>query len=74
MPTDPETGWIEPLIVINGTELTFAESMAVRVAVNAFQLTLSDPPFRVGLGAQLAENFEAALSRVERAMRPREPR
>lgn len=61
---DPETGWREATIVINGRQLSFAESMSLRVAVTSFRMTLSEPSYREGLGP-VAEGYDACLSRIE---------
>jgi hypothetical protein len=37
---DPETGWVEADITVNGQKLTFAQSMTVRVALQTFAQTL----------------------------------
>jgi hypothetical protein len=64
---DPETGWIEASVTINGRTLSFAEAMSLRVAVGAFRIQLEDPVFRAGLGA-VATNYDAHLARVEQLM------
>lgn len=70
MITDLETGWVEPTIIINGVELSFAEALAVRVAVSSFLL------YAIGhgpdLGVALAGNYRQALERVESYMRQKE--
>lgn len=71
MPT--ESGLVEPDILVNGRTLTFAESMAVRVAVGNFRLWLSDPENRVGLGARLADSYDRHLASVEQTMRKNQP-
>lgn len=40
---DPETGWTEADITINGAVLSFGQSMALRVAVSSFLMSLSEP-------------------------------
>jgi hypothetical protein len=62
---DPETGWVEADVTINGASLSFAEVMSLRVAVSSFRLTLNDDSFRSGLGEDLARNYDHHLSRVE---------
>lgn len=73
MPKDPASGLIEPDIVVNGLALTFAECMAVRVAIGSFRISVHDPEMRRGIGETLADNYDIHLSSVERAMlfRPR---
>jgi hypothetical protein len=58
----------EPDVTINGQALTFSQSMALRVAVSTFRITLSDKQFRRGLGDQLARNYDERLREVEDAM------
>lgn len=64
---DPETGWVEPDITINGRQLTFAEAMAVRVAVSSFRMFACNPAN--GLGKELAAGYDRQLASVEDAMR-----
>ena len=68
MPTDKETGWVEPDIIVNGRALTFAECMVLRVAVSSFRMSLSAPSIRSGLGEPLAENYDRYLAHVEMVM------
>lgn len=68
MPTDTETGWVEPDIVINGRALTFPECMAVRVAIGNFRLSLNAPEFRTAIGVALADGYDQHLARVEHTM------
>lgn len=68
MPTDKDSGLVEPDIVVNGRALTFAECMSVRVAVSSFRLSLTSKAMRKGLG-ELADNYDHHLARVEDAMR-----
>lgn len=68
MPTDNESGLVEPDIIVNGRALTFAECMAVRVAVGNFRIWLSDPEMRAGLGEPLAGNYDHHLANVEQTM------
>jgi len=67
MPIDKESGWVEPDIVINGKELTFAECMVVRVAVSSFRMSLTAPFISEGLGA-IAKNYDHHLMNIERMM------
>jgi hypothetical protein len=67
MPKDEATGMIEPDITVNGRALTFAESMAVRVAISGYRLWLNDGVIRQQLG-QLAANYDHHLAAVERTM------
>ncbi len=69
MPRDDDPGWVEPDIIVNGRALTFAECMAVRVAIGNFRLSLSDRSFRVGVGEQLASNYDQHLANIEHTMR-----
>jgi len=70
MPRDAKTGWVEPDITVNGRALTFAECMAVRVAIGSFLIGLSSDEMRRGLGEGLAAGYETHLVNVERAMMP----
>lgn len=65
---DPETGWLEPTVVINGRQLDFAEAMTLRVAVSTFRIQLSDPRMQRALGP-LAGNYDHHLMNIERWMR-----
>ncbi len=68
MPTDKESGMVEPDIIINGRALTFAECMSLRVAVSSFRIGLSAPSMRAGLGEGLAGGYDYHLARVEETM------
>jgi len=68
MPRDEASGLVEPDIVVNGRALTFAECMAVRVAVGTFRISLTDPEMRAGIGEPLAGNYDHHLANVERTM------
>ncbi len=73
MPIDPESGWVEPDIIINGQPLTFAECMALRVAVGNFRLQLCAVSMREGIGERLAAGSDHQLMIVERIMLARQP-
>lgn len=66
---DPESGWTEPAIVINGRPLSFAEAMAIRVAVSSFRMFVNDRSNAEQLGVTLAANYDARLGDVEAYMR-----
>lgn len=68
---DRQTGWTEPTIVINGVELTFAQAMAVRVAINSFRMFCSEAWNRDNLGWRLADGYNERLGEVEAFMRTR---
>lgn len=68
MPIDDDSGWVEPDILINGRALTFAECMAVRVAVSSFRITLTAFSVRQGLGEGLAKGYDHHLASVEQTM------
>jgi len=68
MPKDEESGWVEPDIIVNGRALTFAECMAVRVAVSSFRMGLTSPAMRKGLGVGLADGYDHHLACVELLM------
>lgn len=69
MPKDADSGLVEPDILVNGRALTFAECMAVRVAIGSFRISLTAGSLRAGLGEMLADNYDYHLAVVERAMR-----
>jgi len=64
---DAETGWVEADVTINGRRLSFAESMALRVAVSQFRMSLSSEKMRDGLGP-IADGYDRHLFAIERAM------
>ena len=68
MPIDTDSGLIEPDIIVNGRALTFAECMAVRVAVSSFRIALTAPSIRKGLGTGLANGYDHHLAHVEQTM------
>jgi hypothetical protein len=68
MPTDDDSGWVEPDIIVNGRALSFAECMAVRVAIGNFRISLTSAAMRVGLGEGLADGYDRHLARVEQTM------
>jgi hypothetical protein len=68
MPKDDDSGWVEPDILVNGRALTFAECMAVRVAVSSFRITLTASSVRRGLGEGLAKGYDRHLASVEQTM------
>jgi hypothetical protein len=57
----------EAVIVINGVRLTFAQAMAVRVAVAGFLHDLADPEHMAGLGG-IGPLYQARLSEVQEAI------
>jgi hypothetical protein len=61
-------GLIEPDVTINGHELTFAQAMALRVAVGSMRISLNDAETAAAMGKQLAENYDVHLKCVERMM------
>lgn len=68
MPRDDDSGLVEPDIVVNGRALSFAECMAVRVAISSFRLSLTAESLRDGIGQSLADNYDRLLVIVERTM------
>lgn len=74
MPTHKASGLVEPDIVVNRRRLTFAECLAVRVAVGNFRIQLTDKRFRRGLGEPLARQYDQQLEIVEHTMRLTPPR
>jgi hypothetical protein len=65
---DPESGWIEATVTINGHTLSFAEAMTLRVAVGGMLISLGDAEFRKHLGL-IAEGYDTHLRRIEAYMR-----
>ena len=70
---DTGCGWVEPDIVVNGRLLTFAECMAVRVAISSMRLTLASASMRKGLGLSLARGYDTHLASVERRILESQP-
>ncbi len=66
---DEATGWVEPTITINGTELSLAQAMTLRVAVGHFGMFLADGSIRRAIGDRLSEGYQANLAEIERFMR-----
>jgi len=62
MPKHEETGMVEADITINGAALSFAESMAVRVAISSFRMSL--PHMASALGP-IADNYDRLLRSIE---------
>jgi hypothetical protein len=61
-----ETGWVEAEVVINGQSLTFAESMALRVAVSSYRMFLAANGTE--LGVNLTEGYDRQLMSIERKL------
>ena len=57
----------EPRITINGTALSAAQAMAVRVAVTNFHAEMSNPDFAAQVGP-IAEGYAARLGEVLKLM------
>lgn len=72
MITDKTTGWVEPTIVINGQELTFAQAMSVRVAISSFRMFVSGRENADNIGRRLAEGYDENLLQVEIAIHRKE--
>lgn len=64
---DPETGWQEPSVTINGKELSYAEAMVVRVAVTSFRMAIAEDSLQIALGP-LAHGYDFHLRVVERLL------
>jgi len=71
--TDDESGMVEADITVNGRLLSFAEAMAVRVAVSSFRISLSSKSYRKQLGAKLADGYDFHLARVEKFVLENQP-
>lgn len=69
MPTDAETGWAEPDVIINGEPLTFGQCMTLRVAITSFRMGLSVPSMQQALGVDLAAAYDTQCAAIEAAMR-----
>ena len=67
MPRDDETGMVEADITINGTPLTFAQAMALRVAVSGYAMLIDAPTMRGQLGV-LSDAYLTHLSAIGRLM------
>ena len=65
MITNEESGWTEAAVVINGRQLSFAESMTLRVAVSSMRISLQSDVMRQGLGEGLADGYDVHLRRIE---------
>jgi hypothetical protein len=61
-----ETGWTEPTITVNGVELTFPESMSLRVAVSNFRMWLAGNGAEAGQA--LADGYDRHLQNIESLM------
>ena len=62
---DKTSGWVEPTIIINGVELTFAQAMSVRVAVSSFLMFVSEADNRKAIGYELAHGYRDNLIAAE---------
>lgn len=58
--------WAEAAITINGSRLSLAESMTLRVAVSSFRMQLHDQAFREALGVELAIAYDRHCQTIER--------
>jgi hypothetical protein len=65
---DKSSGMTEANVTIEGTVLTFAQSMALRVALSDFLMQLDDGEFTNGLGPELAQNYRDRCSEVLKLM------
>jgi hypothetical protein len=61
-------------ITINGSKLTDAESMTVRVAIDTIANVLAEGIGEEGEGAELTERYIQSLSRIQSLLENREPR
>jgi hypothetical protein len=65
----------EAVITINGTRLTDAESMTVRVAIDTLANVLAEGlGTQKGEGTQLTDRYMESLSRIQTLLESREPR
>jgi hypothetical protein len=58
----------EPDITINGTPLSFAQAMTLRVAISSFHMYLTDEKTAAELGEQLTAGYRARASEIEGLM------
>jgi len=65
---DRESGWSEAEVIINGHPLSFAESMALRVAVSSFRMFVCEPSNAKDIGERLAEGYDHHLTSIEAMM------
>jgi hypothetical protein len=61
-------------ITINGTKLTDAESMTVRVAIDTLANVLAEEVATEGDGPALAERYMASLTRIQALLESRQAR
>ena len=64
----------EAVITINGTKLTDAESMTIRVAVDTLANVLAEDLGAEADGPALAERYLASLTHIQSLLDSREPR
>lgn len=57
----------EAIITINGTLLTNAQAMSLRVAVTSFRFELAEPEMAEGLG-EIGKMYDACLIEVEQLL------
>lgn len=63
----------EPIILVNGTRLTEAQAMAVRVAASSFYTEIVGDPTALGddeMGYAIRAAYKARLAEVLRIMQP----
>jgi hypothetical protein len=61
-------------ITINGTKLSDAESMTIRVAIDTLANVLAEDLAPEGDGQTLAERYMGSLTRIQSLLESREPR
>lgn len=61
-------------ITINGTKLSDAESMTIRVAVDTLANVLAEDLAPEGDGQTLADRYMSSLTRIQTLLESREPR
>ena len=64
----------EAEIIINGTRLTDAESMTVRVAIDTLANVLAEDLGAEGEGRSLVERYTASLVRIQALLESRQAR
>lgn len=65
---DKQTGWVEAEVIINGVQLTFAESLTLRVAVTSFLMQVSTPETTALLGP-VSAGYRTNLMSIEDKIR-----
>ena len=65
---DPGSDTTEPDITIEGVQLSFGQSMALRVAATDFLMQMDDPETAGALGKHLTQGYRDRLSEILKLM------